>query len=81
MLSYFYVYLNRSDKYAGKHYEAVFGPVANDTIYRIFIACEAGIYNKMQTLEQLKIKKLCNQMIFKTEKALSYLKYIVQLEF
>jgi hypothetical protein len=59
----------------------VFGPVANDTIYRTFIAYEAGVYNKEQTLEQLKIKKLYNQMTFTTEKALSHLKYIGLLEF
>ena len=76
-----FVYLNRSGKYTGKHYDAVFGPVANDTIYRTFIAYEAGIYNKEQTLEQLKIKKLYNQMTFTTEIALSHLKYIGQLEF
>ena len=33
-------------------------------------------YQKEQTLEALKIKKLYNQMVFTSEKALSYLKFI-----
>ena len=41
-----------------------------------FIVCLGyltGILNKEQTLEALKIRKLFNQLVFASEKALSYL--------
>lgn len=75
-----FVYLNRSGTYTEEQYDIILGPVANDTIYRTFIAYEAGVLTKEQTLEQLKIKKLYNQMTFTTDEALSYLKYVGQLK-
>ena len=75
-----FVYLNRSGTYKKEHYDIILGPVANDTIYRTFIAYEAGVLTKEQTLEQLKIKKLYNQMTFTTDEALSKLKYLGQLK-
>ena len=35
-----------------------------------------GLYTKEQTLAALKIKKLYDQYVFATEKALGYLKFI-----
>lgn len=70
-----FVSANRSGNYQDQNYDIVYGPVANDTIYRTFIAYEAGIYNKEETIQKLKVKELYNQMTFLTEKALSYLKY------
>lgn len=71
-----FVYENRSGKYSEDIFDIVYGPVADDTIYRTFIAYEAGLYTKEETLKKLKVKKLYNQMTFLTEKALKYLKYI-----
>ena len=45
-------------------------------IYTTFNLYTAGVLSKEQTLEALKIKKLYNQMVFTSEKALSYLKFI-----
>ena len=67
---------NRSGKYEGEAYDFIFGPVANDDVYRTFTLYTAGVLTKEQTLEQLKIKKLYNQLVLTTEKALSYLRFV-----
>lgn len=66
---------NRSGNYVGEAYDFIFGPVANDDVYRTFTLYASGLLTKEQTLEQLKIKKLYNQLVLTTEKALSYLRY------
>ena len=58
------------------NFDIIFGPVANDDVYTTFNLYTAGVLSKEQTLEALKIKKLYNQMVFTSEKALSYLKFI-----
>ena len=75
-----FVFENRSGKYSGKVYDIVLGPVANDTIYRTFIAYEDGIITKEETIARLKVVKLYNQMTFATERALSYLTYTGHFE-
>jgi len=75
-----FVYENRTGVYSGNKYDVVYGPVANDTIFKTFIAYETGIYTKTETLERLKINKLYNQMTFSTVKALGYLKFVGILE-
>lgn len=67
---------NRSGNYEGDSYDFIFGPVANDDVYRTFTLYTAGLLTKGQTLEQLKVKKLYNQLVLATEKALSYLHFI-----
>lgn len=75
-----FVYANRSASYSGDNYDIVYGPVANDTIYRTFIAYEGGILTKEETIARLKVRKLFNQMIFSTEAALKELTYIGQYD-
>ena len=65
-----------SGNYEGEAYDFIFGPVANDDVYRTFTLYTAGVLTKEQTLEQLKIKKLYNQLVLTTEKALSYLRFV-----
>lgn len=67
---------NRAGNYHGEIYDFIFGPVANDDVYQTFTLYTAGVFNKEQTLEALKIKKLYNQLVLTSEKALSYLQYI-----
>lgn len=67
---------NRSGNYTGKAYDFIFGSVANDDVYTTFTLYSAGVLTKEQTLEALKIKKLYNQLVLSSEKALSYLKFI-----
>ena len=67
---------NRSGNYTGVAYDFIFGPVANDDVYTTFTLYSAGVLTKEQTLEALKIKKLYNQLVLSSEKAISYLKFI-----
>lgn len=71
-----FVSANRSGNYSGETYDFIFGPVANDDIYRTFTLYTAGLLTKEQTLEALKIKKLYDQLVFATEKALSYIHFV-----
>ena len=61
-----FVFANRNGSYEGISYDIIFGPVANDTIYRTFIAYEEGILTKDETIARLKVKKLYDQMTFTT---------------
>jgi hypothetical protein len=70
-----FIHENRRGIYAGKQYDLVIGPVANDDVFATLIVFEQGILNVEQTLETLKVKNLYIQYVFKTEKALSLLKY------
>lgn len=67
---------NRSGNYEGEAFDIIFGPVANDDVYTTFTLYTAGALTKEQTLAALKIKKLYNQLVLTSEKALSYLKFI-----
>ena len=70
-----FVHQNRHGTYTGKLYDLVIGPVANDDVFATLLIYEQGILNVKQTLEALKVKELYNQYVFKTEKALSLLKF------
>lgn len=67
---------NRSGNYTKEAFDFIFGPVANDDVYTTFALYSAGIFTKEQTLAALKIKKLYNQLVLSSEKALSYLEFI-----
>ncbi len=66
---------NRAGNYSGKAYDFIYGPVANDDVYTTFTLYTAGVLTKDQTIQALKIKKLYNQMVLTSTKALSYLKF------
>lgn len=70
---------NRAGKYAGESYDFIYGPVADDDVYTTFTLYAAGVLSKEQTIEALKIKKLYNQLVLTSEKALAFLKYIGQV--
>jgi hypothetical protein len=70
-----FVMANRRNAYTGKTYDVIYGPVANDTVYRALIGYETGLYTKAQTIELLQARKLFDQMAFVTEKAVSFLRY------
>lgn len=67
---------NRSGNYCGESYDFIYGPVANDDVYTTFALYTAGVLTKEQTLEALKVKKLYNQLVLTTEKALTFLRFI-----
>jgi hypothetical protein len=67
---------NRAGKYTGDFYDFILGPVANDDVYTTFALYSAGILSKAQTIDALKIRKLYNQLVLASEKALSYINFI-----
>lgn len=68
--------ITEAGNYKGEKYDFIYGPVANDDVYTTFTLYNAGVLTKSQTLDALKIKKLYNQLILTTEKALSHLKFV-----
>ena len=71
-----FVSANRAGNYTGKTYDLIYGPVADDDVYTTFTLYSAGVLTKEQTIETLKVKKLYNQLVFATEKALNYLRFV-----
>jgi hypothetical protein len=64
---------NRNGTYSGKTYDVIYGPVANDTIFKTFIAYQNGILSEKETLKRLKVRRLYNQLVFTNEEALKCL--------
>ena len=67
---------NRNGLYNGEKFDLIIGAVANDDVFQSLQLYLTGLYTKEQTLAVLKIKKLYDQYVFATEKALGYLKFI-----
>lgn len=67
---------NRNGVERKEQYDLIYGPVADDDIFRTFILYSTGVLSREQTLEALKIKKLFNQYVFASDKALRYLKFV-----
>ena len=55
--------------------DLVFGPVANDDVYRTLALYREGEITKEETLARLKIKQLYNQLVFATVKALAFIRF------
>ncbi|MBP5612665.1 MAG: DUF3990 domain-containing protein, partial [Bacteroidales bacterium] len=53
-----------------------YGPVANDDVFRTFAAYQTGVLTKEETLARLKVKKLYNQLTFKSEQSLTFIHFI-----
>jgi hypothetical protein len=70
-----FVSANRNGTYNGKVFDVIYGPVANDTVFKIFIAYQNGILNEKETLKRLKIRKLYNQLVFTNDEALKCLHF------
>jgi rRNA processing protein Gar1 len=66
---------NRANKEKIGIADIVFGPVANDDVYAVVEAYEAGVYTEAEAVSRLKIKKLFNQYVFKTQEAIDLLKF------
>ena len=70
-----FICANRSGKQT-EPYDIVFGPVADDKVYRVVVEYENGDLDRVDALKRLKTETLCDQILFHTEKALGYLKYM-----
>jgi len=70
-----FVIANRKNAWQGKKYDIIYGPVANDTIYRTLIAFETGELSKQETIARLKVRQLFDQITFASERSLPFPKY------
>jgi hypothetical protein len=70
-----FVAANRRGEAMAEKYDLIYGAVANDDVYRTLTLHMANVLTMEQTLESLKIRKLYNQLVFTTEKALRYLRF------
>jgi len=70
-----FVCANRSGRDTDELYDVVFGPVANDTVYAVVQFYENGIYDIEEAIKRLKVQTLYNQILFHTDKALTFCKY------
>ena len=75
-----FVSAHRNRTYKNENYELISGPVANDDVYVTFQLYAAGELSKKEAISRLKIKKLYNQVVFSSERALSYLQFIGTLD-
>jgi hypothetical protein len=75
-----FVMANRRNSYTGTKYDIIYGPVANDTIYRTLIAYETGEVSKTETIARLKVRQLFDQMTFASQRSLSFLKFSGSME-
>ncbi|MDR0491910.1 MAG: DUF3990 domain-containing protein [Oscillospiraceae bacterium] len=70
-----FVYEHRTGLYNGNAYELIYGAVANDDVYETFNLYATGALDKEDTLKRLKIKMLYSQLVFTSDKALSFLQF------
>ena len=70
-----FVEANRRDVNYSHEYDIVYGPVANDQVYASFALYESDLIDFAELINRLKVRKLTDQVLFHTEKALSLLKY------
>ena len=57
-------------------YDIVMGPVANDNVYETLTLFEDGIISKSEAIVRLKTYKLVDQVLFHTEAALKFLRFV-----
>jgi len=70
-----FVVANRRGTYEGPAYDVTIGPVANDNVYRTVQLYMTGVLTRAQTIEALKVRKLFNQYVFSTDRAIAMLRY------
>lgn len=71
-----FVMKNRMQKKFEHSYDIVYGPVANDRVYAAFALYESELLSKAELINELKAYTLVDQLLFHTDYALSFLKFI-----
>ena len=67
---------NRDGKRLGLKYDFIYGPVANDNVYRTLNLYRSGEIDREEALKRLKIRKLYNQLVFVSDKALGFVRFL-----
>ena len=75
-----FVSANRKNLSVKNDYDVVIGPVANDRTMPVISLLFAGVYTEEETVKRLLPQKLKDQIVFKTEKSLQYLKFVEVVE-
>jgi hypothetical protein len=75
-----FVSANRNGTYNGEAFDVIYGPVANDTVFKTFIAYQNGTLNERETLLRLKVRPLYNQLVLKNEDSLKCLSFAGELK-
>lgn len=70
-----FVTANRNGENRAEGSDLIFGPVANDDVYRTLALYREGELFREDVLKRLKIKRLYNQLVFATERALSFIRF------
>lgn len=71
-----FVAANRTGSYIGERYDLIVGPVANDNVYTTIGLYMQGFYSREATINELKVKKLYNQIVFASPKAFRHIRHI-----
>ncbi|GAA0179034.1 DUF3990 domain-containing protein [Clostridium sediminicola] len=67
-----FITANRRGKEILEEYDIIIGPVADDNVYLTVKLFETGVLEKEEALKRLKVEKLFNQILFHTNRALSF---------
>ncbi len=71
-----FVSMNRKNKIIEENSDIIIGPVANDNTMPVITLYLRGDYDVNEALKRLLPQKLKDQIVFKNEKSLSYLKFV-----
>jgi len=71
-----YVVANRSGTGKDDDFDIVTGPVANDKVYEVIDGFELGDYSEEEAIGRLLTFRLTDQVVFKTQKSLQFIRYI-----
>ncbi|MGL4944064.1 MAG: DUF3990 domain-containing protein [Thermoguttaceae bacterium] len=70
-----FIIKNRTDVDFNHDFDLVFGPVANDRVYTSLTLFENGFIDKATLIIALKAHKLVDQLLFHTERAITFLNF------
>jgi len=75
-----FIMRNRRERNPEHSYDLVTGPVANDRVYTVITAYEAGFASETEAIDRLKPYRLADQYLFHTPAALRFLKAVTTVE-
>ena len=74
-----YIFDNRNWEEDAHDDDIIIGPIANDTLYDVMGITTSGIFTKEQSFQLLNIGPVYQQIVIKTEKASSQLKWLERI--
>ena len=75
-----FIMRNRKLRNPEHGYDIVTGPVANDRVYAVILQYEAGFLREEEAVARLKPYRLAGQVLFHTERSLSFLRKVSTVE-